>query len=139
MTQSIRREVTLAAPPARVWRALTDSTEIAQWMYPNDFKPEVGHRFTLRVPSRPDFDGVVRGEVLEYVPDRTLRFTWAGGDVVGTTVHHSLEPVPEGTLLRFEHAGFDLDAAWGEQALKGAEYGWNMMLGQLSELVATKP
>jgi uncharacterized protein YndB with AHSA1/START domain len=139
MTESIHREMTLAAPPARVWRALTDTTEISEWMYPNDFKPEVGHRFTLQVPSRPDFDGIVRGEVLECVPDQSLSFTWAGGDVVGTTVHHSLEPVAEGTLLRFDHAGFDVDAAWGEQALKGAEYGWNMMLRRLSELVTTKP
>jgi uncharacterized protein YndB with AHSA1/START domain len=139
MTESIRREVNLAAPPVRVWRALTDSAEIAEWMYPNDFKPEAGHRFTLQVPSRPGFDGVVRGEVLECVPEKTLRFTWAGGDVVGTTVHHELEAVRDGTLLRFEHAGFDLDAAWGEQALKGAEYGWTMMLGKLDDLVTTKP
>jgi uncharacterized protein YndB with AHSA1/START domain len=123
MSESIRREVRLAAPPTRVWHALTDSAEIAQWMYPNDFKPEVGHRFTLQVPSRPDFDGIVRGQVVECVPGKTLRFTWAGGDVAGTTVHHELEAVAEGTVLRFEHSGFDLDTAWGEQALTGAEYG----------------
>lgn len=139
MTESIRRDVDLAAPPERVWRALTDSTEIAEWMYPNDFKPEVGHRFTLHVPSRPGFDGVVHGEVLECVPDKTLRFSWAGGDVVGTTVHHDVEAVGDGTLLRIEHSGFDLDAAGGEQALKGAEYGWTKMLGQLNDLVTTKP
>lgn len=139
MTESVRREMTLAAPVSRVWRALTDSAEIAEWMYPNDFKPKVGHRFTLQVPSRPDFDGIVRGEVLECVPEATLRFTWAGGDVAGTTVSHALDAVADGTLLRFEHEGFDLDAAWGEQALKGAEYGWNLMLGRLNELVTTKP
>lgn len=65
MIESIRRDVSIAAPPMRVWRALTDSTEIATWMYPN--------------------------------------------------------------------------TAWGEQALKGAEYGWTMMLRQLNELVTTKP
>ncbi len=135
MTDSVRREVTLQAPPARVWRALTDSNEIAEWMYPNDFKPKIGHHFTLQVPGRPDFDGTVRGEVVECVPEKTLSFTWAGGDVVGTTVRHELEPNGEGTVLRFEHTGFDLDAAWGEQALRGAEYGWKMMLGRLGELV----
>jgi uncharacterized protein YndB with AHSA1/START domain len=133
--KSIRREVTLPAPVARVWRALTDSREIAEWMYPNDFKPEVGHRFTLHVPTKPDFDGIVRGEIVDCVPDKTLRFTWAGGDVVGTTVQHELEPVDGGTILRFEHTGFDLDAAWGEPALRGAEYGWTMMLGRLGDLV----
>jgi hypothetical protein len=76
---------------------------------------------------------------LECVPHKTLRFTWAGGDVVGTTVHHALEEIGDGSLLRFEHSGFDLDAAWGEQALKGAEYGRNVILGQLNDLVTTKP
>lgn len=135
MAGSVRREVTLMAPPARVWQALTDSDEIAEWMYPNDFKPVVGHRFTLQVPSRPEFDGTVKGEVVECKPETTLRFTWEGGDVVGTTVSHELVPTEDGTLLRFEHTGFDLDASWGEQALHGAEYGWNMMLGRLGELV----
>jgi uncharacterized protein YndB with AHSA1/START domain len=127
--------VTLQAPPARVWRALTDSREIAEWMYPNDFKPEEGYWFTLHVPTKPDFDGIVRGEIVDCVPEKTLRFTWAGCDVVGTTVHHELEPVDEGTLLRFEHTGFDLDAGWGEQALRGAEYGWTTMLRRLGDLV----
>jgi hypothetical protein len=40
MTESLHRELTLQAPVGRVWRALTDSTEIAHWMYSNDFKPE---------------------------------------------------------------------------------------------------
>jgi uncharacterized protein YndB with AHSA1/START domain len=139
MTESIRREVTLEAPPARVWRALTDRTEIAHWMYPNDFKPAVGHLFTLQVPVNPkaDFDGVVRCEVVDCVPQKTLRFTWEGGDVVGTIVRHELEGVGEGTRLRFEHAGFDLDTPWGEQALQGAEYGWNMMLQRLADVVTT--
>ena len=138
MTETIRRELTLGAPPSRVWRALTDCSEIAEWMYPNDFKPEVGHRLTLSVPVNPkaDFDGVVRCEVIECVQQKTLCFTWEGGDVVGTTVRHELEGAGDGTLLRFEHAGFDLDAPWGEQALRGAECGWKMMLDRLAERVA---
>jgi uncharacterized protein YndB with AHSA1/START domain len=141
MIETIHRTMTLDAPRARVWRALTDRSEIAQWMYPNDFKPEIGHRFTLQVPVNPkaDFDGVVRGEVLQCVPEEILRFTWEGGDVVGTRVRHELESAGDDTILRFEHAGFDLDAPWGEQALKGAEYGWNMMLERLCELVKAHP
>jgi uncharacterized protein YndB with AHSA1/START domain len=141
MTETIRREVTLEAAPDRVWRALTDSSEIAEWMYPNDFRPEVGHRFTLQVPVNPkaDFDGVVRCEVVECVPEKTLRFTWEGGDVVGTSVRYELESAGDDTILRFEHAGFDLNAPWAEQALHGAEYGWNMMLGRLGEVVKAKP
>ena len=93
MAEAIRRELTLGAPPSRVWRALTDSTEIAQWMYPNDFQAEVGHRFTLQVPVSPQADygpsdGLVRCEVVECVPEKTLSYTWSAGEVVGTKVRH---------------------------------------------------
>jgi len=138
MTESIRREVTLAASPRRVWRALTNRSEIAQWMYPNDFEAEVGHHFTLQVPVNPkaDFDGVVSCEVVECVPEKILSYTWAGGDVVGTRVQHELDATDEGTRLRFGHSGFDLSEPWGEQALRGAEYGWDMMLERLAGLVS---
>ena len=66
MTESIRREVTLAAPPARVWRALTDSAEIAEWMYPNDFEPEV---FPV-LPLDDDLTGDVPGRQTGYPPQR---------------------------------------------------------------------
>ena len=42
-----------------------------------------------------------------------------------------LEPDGDGTRLFFEHSGFDVSQPWGEQAFKGAEYGWAKMLKQL--------
>ena len=61
MTPAIRREVRLAQPRELVWRALTDRATLAEWMFPNDFEPRVGHRFTFRVPPNPaaGFDGLV--------------------------------------------------------------------------------
>ena len=47
-----------------------------------------------------------------------------------------LEPDGEGTRLFFEHAGFDVFQPFGEQAFKGAEYGWAKMLKQLAAVVA---
>jgi uncharacterized protein YndB with AHSA1/START domain len=109
-------------------------------MFPNDFEPRVGHRFTFRVPANPrmNFDGlVVDCEVLECEPPSRLVFSWtAGGPVVDTRVSFLLEPEGEGTRLFFEHSGFDLSVPWGMQALKGAEAGWERMLGQLSAILA---
>lgn len=51
MTRIIRRELTFLQSPESVWRALTNSAALAEWMYPNDFEPRVGHQFTFRVPS----------------------------------------------------------------------------------------
>jgi hypothetical protein len=38
--------------------------------------------------------------------------------------------------MHFEHSGFDLSHPFGEQALKGAEFGWANMFKQLAEVVA---
>jgi hypothetical protein len=41
----------------------TQSALIAEWLLPNDFKPEVGHRFTLRSQPPPGWNGSVNCEV----------------------------------------------------------------------------
>jgi uncharacterized protein YndB with AHSA1/START domain len=110
-------------------------------MFPNDFEPRVGHRFTFEVPGNPKmkFDGLtVRCEVLECDPPSRLVFSWsAGGPVENTRVSFRLEPDGDcGTRLLFEHSGFDLSQPFGEQAFKGAEFGWAKMLKQLSAVVA---
>src|SRR5205085_4826796 len=87
---TIRREILIPQPREQVWRALTDSATLAEWMFPNDFEPRVGHRFTFRVPGNPrvGFDGLtVRCEVLECDPPSRLAFSWsAGGPVENTQV-----------------------------------------------------
>jgi uncharacterized protein YndB with AHSA1/START domain len=109
-------------------------------MYPNDFEPRVGHHFTFRVPANPKFNFAgltVRCEVLECEPPSRLVFSWSvGGPVVNTQVSFQLEREGEGTRLFFEHSGFDLAQAGGEQAFKGAQYGWAKMLEQLTVVVA---
>lgn len=140
MTKTIRREILIPQSPEQVWRAIADSTALAQWMFPNDFEPRVGHHFTFQVPPNPraGFDGlIVRCEVLECDPPSRLAFSWsAAGPVVDTRVSFRLEPDGEGTRVFFEHSGFDVSQPWGEQAFKGAGFGWAKMLGQLPAVVA---
>jgi uncharacterized protein YndB with AHSA1/START domain len=139
MTKTIRREVLIPQPREQVWRAIADSTALAEWMFPNDFLPRVGHHFTFQVPPNPKmkFDGmVVHCEVLECEPPSRLAFSWSAGGLEGTRVSFQLEPDGEGTRLVFEHAGFDVGQPWVEQAVRGAEFGWAKMLGQLPAVVA---
>ena len=141
MNHVIRREVLIPKPREQVWRAITDRATLAEWMFPNDFEPRVGHRFTFRVPGNPkmNFDGLtVRCEVLECAPPDRLEFSWSAGPgpVANTRVSFRLEPDGDrGTRLLFEHAGFDLSQPYGEQAFKGAEFGWAKMLKQLADAV----
>src|SRR5262245_36763390 len=133
MTKAIRRELKFAQPPEKVWRSLTASASHAEWMYPNDFEPRVGHHFTFRVPPKPQLkDGlVVHCEVLKCVPPSELVFTWVVDEFLNTRVSYRLEPDGTGTRVLFEHAGFE-----DEAALKGAEYGWNVMHGKAAKALA---
>lgn len=140
MSNTIQREISIPQPPEQVWQALTNSTALAEWMFPNDFEPRLGHRFTFEVPPNPkaNFDGItVHCEVLEFEPPSNLVLSWtAGGPVVDTRVSFRLEPEGEGTRLFFKHTGFDISQEWGKQAVKGAEYGWARMLDQLAVVVS---
>lgn len=139
MTRSIQRELLIPQPREQVWLAITDSNTLAEWMYPNDFEPRVGHRFTFRVPPNPkvNFEGlVVQCEVLECNPPFRLVFSWSAGGLENTRVHFQLEPDGAGTRVFFEHSGFELSPAFGEQAFHGAEYGWAKMLKQLAAVVS---
>lgn len=140
MTNTIRKEILIPQAREQVWRAIADRAALAEWMYPNDFEPHLGHRFTFQVPPNPKvgFDGlVVRCEVLECEPPRRLVFSWSvAGPVENTQVSFRLEPDGHGTRLFFEHSGFDLSQPFGDQAFKGAQFGWAKMLEQLAVVVA---
>ncbi len=140
MTKTVSKEILIPQPREKVWRAITDSATLAQWMFPNDFEPRVGHRFNFHVPANPkvNFDGlVVRCEVLQCDAPSRLVFSWAaGGPVENTQVSFRLEPDGTGTRIFFEHSGFDVSQSFGEQAFKGAGYGWASMFNKLTALVS---
>ena len=137
MTGIIQREIVFPQPREDVWRALTDSAALAEWLMPNDFEARVGHRFTFRTQPNPQagFDGIVQCEVLECAPPSQLAYSWAGGGI-DTRVSYRLEPDGGGTRVFFEQSGFDLSQPWGDTALRGAEFGWTRMLERLAGVIA---
>ena len=139
MMKTIQRELLIPQPREQVWRGLTDSAALSRWMFPNDFAPRLGHHFTFQVPPNPKvgFEGlVVRCEVLECEPPSRLAFSWSAAGIEGTRVSFRLEPDGDGTRVLFEHSGFDVSQPWGNQAFRGAEFGWAKMLGELPAVVS---
>lgn len=124
LTIVIEREI--SAPPERIWRALTESHLIAEWLMTNDFRPVVGHRFTLRAGW-----GVIDCEVLVIEPNRKLSHTWAAHGVE-STVTWSLTPTDAGTHLRMEHSGFGMDQ---RQSYQGAQHGWPRFIRDLERVI----
>ena len=123
---AIVKELTIAAAPERVWRALTQPGEIGFW-WTNDLNAvlEVGALMEFRFGEWGDF--VVRFEVAELDQARHMRWISRLGPAPhwkGTSVTWSLTPVQNGTQVVFTHEGFaQLDeryattSAWWEHFL----------------------
>jgi uncharacterized protein YndB with AHSA1/START domain len=121
------QEVEYPVEAERVWRALVDPIELAQWLMPNDLVPVVGGRFYMECEPV----GRIEAEVLEVDPPRRLVCKWAGsfGD---TVVSFVLTPVSTGTRLRVEHRGWTEDNAAARDQFNS---GWPEKVAALSRLL----
>jgi uncharacterized protein YndB with AHSA1/START domain len=134
---AIERELDFAAPPDRVWRALTDSSEVASWFPDRASMPtEVGDVGWMEWDGHPRYR--VRLDALE--PGRYLAWRWASEtdpdfDASATLVEWWLEAASSGgTRLRLRETGF---ASPDERA--GNVEGWVSELGELLEHLADEP
>jgi len=118
-------------PPEKLWRALTESPLLAQWLMNNDFEPAVGRRFQFRADPVPNWNGVIDCEVLIVDPLKQLSYSWSSLGL-DSVVLFTLTPAEGGTHLRMEHSGFRPDQ---EMAYKGANYGWQKFFGSLERVL----
>lgn len=132
-SESLSLEFDLPHPPEKVWRALTDPALLAEWLLPVlDLKLEPGAAFTFTTQAYPGWDGTVHCRMLEIEPYRTLRYTW-GVPFLDTVVTFTLTPTASGTRLSIVQSGFGPDQ---KREFGGARYGWTMMGGKLTDLLA---
>ena len=134
--KSIVVERVMPHPPEKVWRALTQSALIAEYLMRNDFEPVVGHRFNFRATPVMGWNGVTDCEVLAVEPPSRLAYSWnASGeqaaDGLKTTVTWTLTPEDGGTRVRMEQSGFRLQ---DEGGFKGMGGGWPGILGGLERV-----
>ena len=142
VNNTVRRELVVPQPREQVWQALTTSAALADWMFPNDFEPRVGHQFTFRVPGNPklNFDGLtVNCEVLECDRPHRLVFTWsAGGAVVDTRVSFRLEPDGDGTPSFSSIPASTSPIRTATRRFAAPGYGWGKMLENLRAVIAVQ-
>jgi uncharacterized protein YndB with AHSA1/START domain len=117
--------------PQKVWRALTETSLLAQWLLQNDFEPIANHPFQFRADPMPPWDGVIDCKVLVVDPIERLSYTWNSLGLE-SVVLFTLTPTAGGTLVRMEHSGFRADQ---DAAYRGAGYGWRNFLGNLETLL----
>ena len=130
---AIVKELTIAAPPPRVFNALTQQDEIVQW-WANEARvqPEVGSlgEFRFRPPA-----GVLQFEVAELDAAEKVRWISRQGPPqwAGTSVTWHLEPVQSGTNLVFTHEGF----ARVDEVYEEIRRNWRYFLDSLKSYLET--
>lgn len=158
-------EVFVAAPPERVFQALTDPAQTAQWWGQRGNYRVTGGHADIRVGGKWMSSGVgqdgtefhVKGEYLEIDPPRTLVHTWESSyrpNAPTTVVRWELEPrnihglqskgpqkLGTGTVVRLRHSGFAGDF----ESVSHHGEGWKRVLGWMQafvergETVETRP
>lgn len=131
-TRTLVIEKHMPHPPAKIWRALTESSLMEAWLMANDFQPVVGHKFTLRAAPMPNWDGVIECRVLAVEPYSRLSYAW-GSLGLESVVTWTLTPIKGGTHLRMEQSGFPSEEG---PNYKGASHGWQKFVGRMERVVA---
>jgi uncharacterized protein YndB with AHSA1/START domain len=127
-------EIFIAAPRERIFQALTDPAQAAQWWgrkdqyYFNRFKMDVraGGKWSMSGTSSKLGDLSVHGEFLEIDPPRRLAYTWESSWMPAVTkVLWELDSQDKdnGTLVRLTHSGFAGDA----NQTQGHSVGWSLV------------
>ncbi len=157
-TDRIEKKILLHAPLARVWRALSDSTEFGSWFgmrFNGPFAP--GARMTgVIMPTTVNAEVAKAQQKYEGLPfeitidkmehERLFSFRWHPGAVdpaidysqePTTLVAFSLEEVADGILLTVTESGFDqIPLERRAKAFAQNEQGWSMVVKLVEEYLA---
>jgi uncharacterized protein YndB with AHSA1/START domain len=138
-------ELTVAAPPERVFAACVEPEKLAEWWGPASFtSPDLEldvreggwYRITMQPPDGEAFH--LRGEFLEVVAPRRLRYTFVweepDPDDQETVVTLTFERSGENTRLVLDQGPFKTDARY--ELHRG---GWTETLERLERAVVKPP
>jgi uncharacterized protein YndB with AHSA1/START domain len=147
MKNSIDKQIELAAPVARAWRALTDYREFGEW-----FRVKLEGPFVEGKPVRghmtyPGYEHLVwSATVVRIQPETLFSFNWHPYAIdpkvdyskeTPTLVEFRLEKTARGTLLRLSESGFDrVPAQRREEALRKNDGGWTQQMKNIEQHVA---
>ena len=160
-TDRIEKRILLRAPRARVWRALTDSTEFGTWFgvsFDGPFRPGakmhgviVGTRVNAEVAElqKPHTGKTFEITVERMEPERLFSFRWHPHAVdpqadysaeVATLIVFTLEEQPQGILLTVTESGFDqIPLSRRAEAFNANQQGWAVMIKVVEEYLVQHP
>ena len=119
--------------PQIVWEHLTKPELIEQWLGKTDFKPVIGHKFSILGKQGSE----INCEVLEVKPPTLLSYSWQKRSAktnqpFDSKVIWALAPKENGTELHLVHTGFTTLEDHAEH-----NNGWTILGNRLLELLNT--
>jgi uncharacterized protein YndB with AHSA1/START domain len=150
MEERIEKRIEIAAPVARVWRALTDSRQFGEWFLVKMDGPFVAGQPIGGQITHPGYEHVRMEIVVQAIEPETLfSYTWHPYSVDAsvdysqeppTLVEFRLEATAGGTLLRVTESGFDkIPAARRAEAFRRNDGGWAQQMTNIQAYVAKRP
>lgn len=126
-------ERVLNAPVNKVWKAITDVNEMAQWYFKLDnFKPEVGFEFRFYGGTE-EKQYLHICEVTEVVPQKKLTYSWRYDGYPGISfVTFELFAEGAATIIKLTHTGLESfpSATDPNFAVKSFTEGWTFIIGK---------
>ncbi len=149
-TDRIQRQIDIKAPPARVWKAITDYREFSQWFRVNLESPFAPGKTVRGKITYPGYEHLVMEVVVQKMEPTTLfSFTWHPYAIDPATdyskepptlVEFHLEASPLGTLLRVTESGFDaIPAHRRDEAYRMNSGGWEEQIRNIQNHVHANP
>ena len=144
---SVVSEIRIAAPPERVFRAISDRDQVRRWSNKTGPMKLTSWEMDARLGGLWHYDvddtsgkgmrGITTfkhwGEVIEYDPPRTLAYTWITNfhtdPRMKTVVRWELIPDQGGTLVRVTHSGLAPDP----EIRKDYGSGWPGILQEIKQ------
>jgi uncharacterized protein YndB with AHSA1/START domain len=140
---SVERSIWIAAPQARVWRAITDPEQIGQWFSPGTqwrgTGLEAGGRFSV---YDPETDSEMYTQVIEVVEPPRLFVTRSEPEQTGTpyVTTWTLKEENDGTRLTLTYSGYEAEPEETRyNNMEQTAYGFGMMLTNLAAHIEGRP
>jgi uncharacterized protein YndB with AHSA1/START domain len=139
-TRTIEQTLTVDAPPAEVFRALTDADALKRWWITDGTSdPRTGGHFHYEWHmADPANNHVQEGVYDEVVDGERVAYPWSAGPAGETRVAFALSERDGGTQVSLVHSGFAADPALDEVHDRH-EQGWQGFLANLKSVLEGGP
>ena len=146
MNNRIEKQIEIAAPVTRVWRALTDSKEFGEWFRVKLEGPFVAGQPVSGQLTWPGYEHLRMELFVKTIePENYFSYTWHPNATdpkmdyskeTPTLVEFRLAETASGTLVTVTESGFEkLPSGRQETALLRNESGWQQQMGNIKAYV----